>query len=135
GKALVGLTGDAGDRELPGGAEGAVAGAGVVAEGEFGAEAGAAGAERKRDGEGAGAADRVGRELLVDAADGATPFRKRRDGGRGALRGRGGRGGPGFVRSEHRALLRRRALGGHAVALGLLSAHRCPRDPNATSDT
>ena len=60
--------------ERPAEAERAVAGAGVVGQRELRAEAGAAGARGDRHRHRAGAGDRVGGELLADAADGAAAF-------------------------------------------------------------
>ena len=74
----------AGKGKAPAEAEGTVAGAGVVGERELRAESGAARAGGDRHRHRARAGDRVGGELLADAADGAAAFGKR-DGWRGYL--------------------------------------------------
>ncbi len=70
GQPLVRLARDLRQAQRPAEAKGAVAGAGVIAEGELRAEAGAAGTDGDGHGQGAGAGDGVGGELLADAANG-----------------------------------------------------------------
>ena len=76
-QALVGLARDRRKGKAPAEAERAVAGAGVVGQRELRAEARAAGAGGDGHRHRAGAGDRVGGELLADAADGAAALGQR----------------------------------------------------------
>jgi hypothetical protein len=109
GQAGVGLAGDRGQGEAPAEAERAVPGAGVVGERELRPEPRAPGAGGDRDRHRAGAGDRVGGELLADAADRAAALRQRHRRRREADRlGRapGALAAPGVVRHVPRPPLR-----------------------------
>ncbi len=86
GQPFVRLAADLRQGQRPAEAERAIAGAGVIAEGELRAEAGAAGAGGDGHGQGAGTGNGVGGELLADATDGPAALGQRD--GRG-LEGRG----------------------------------------------